>query len=137
MLTPRRVKYRKMMVGGRIARKTSVGHTLVFGKYGLKAQESKWITARQLESARRAITRSIHRGGELWIRIFPDKPITKQPPETGMGGGKGAVDHFVAVTKAGRIIFELDGISKDLAKTAFKLAAYKLPMKTAFISKEG
>jgi large subunit ribosomal protein L16 len=137
MLTPKRVKYRKMMVGGKIAKQTTVAHTLIFGKFGLKAQESKWVTARQLESARRAITRCIHRGGELWIRIFPDKPITKQPPETGMGGGKGAVDHFVAVCPAGRIIFELDGVPQEIAKKAFKLAAHKLPLATAFISKEG
>ena len=135
MLTPRKIKHRKQQKG--VMRKLSTkGYTLEFGRYGLKALEAKFITARQIEAARRAITRHIQRGGKIWIRIFPDKPITTTPPETGMGGGKGAVDHYVAPVSPGRIIFEMDGIEEPLAREALTKAAGKLPIKTVYIVKE-
>lgn len=135
MLMPKKLKHRKQMRGKR--RGISLrGDKLNFGKYGLRAMETAWITARQIEAARRAMTRYVKRGGEIWIRIFPDKPVTTQPAETGMGGGKGTLDHFVAVVKRGRILFEMDGIDFATAKEALRLAAFKFPIKTKFIKKD-
>lgn len=134
MLTPRKVKYRKSQKGvipDRASRKTN----LAFGDYGLKALGSGRISARQIEAARRAMTRFVARGGKIWIRIFPDKPITKKGAEVPMGGGKGSVDHFAAVVGAGAIMFEMGGVEKSIAQEAMKLAAYKLPVKTKFIAK--
>ena len=136
MLMPRKMKYRKQQKG-KIKRIAIKGNKLAFGEYGLKALEPKLITARQIEAARRAMTRHIKRGGEVWIRIFPDKPKTSFPLETRMGGGKGAVSHFVARVEPGRVLFEMGGITKDLAKEAITLAAHKLPIKTKFIEKIG
>lgn len=135
MLMPKKLKYRKHY-RGKMNKICYRGNRLNFGSYGLKALESSWITARQIEATRRAMTRFIKRGGQIWIRIFPDKPVTQQPAETGMGGGKGTTDHFVAVVEAGRIMFEIEGVSEALAKEAFQLAAQKLPIKTKFVSKE-
>ena len=135
MLEPRKVKYRKWQKG----RSKGVAHRgtkLSFGSYGLKSMGTKWITARQIEAARRAIIRYLKKGGKLWIRIFPDKPITFKGIEVSMGGGKGAVDHYVYPIKPGRIIFELDGIDEAMAKEAFRKAADKLPIKTKFIKRE-
>jgi large subunit ribosomal protein L16 len=112
------------------------GSTLTFGEYGLQALEPSWITARQIEAARRAMTRYIRRGGKIWIRIFPDKPITMRPAETRMGSGKGAPEYWVAVVKPGRIMFELDGVSEEIAREAMRLAAFKLPIKTKFIMQQ-
>ncbi len=112
------------------------GNTLTFGEYGLQALEPSWITARQIEAARRAMTRYIRRGGKIWIRIFPDKPITMRPAETRMGSGKGAPEYWVAVVKPGRIMFELDGVSEEIAREAMRLAAFKLPIKTKFIMQQ-
>lgn len=128
MLMPKRVKYRKQM-RGRNKGLAHRGSRVSFGEYGLMALERTWITSRQIESARRAITGYIRRGGKVWIRIFPDKPITQKPAETRMGGGKGAVDHYVAVIKPGRIIFELAGVREELALEALRRAAQKLPVK--------
>jgi len=111
------------------------GTKLTFGSYGLKSLGRAWLTARQIEAARRAMTRYVARGGKIWIRIFPDKPVTKKGAETPMGGGKGAVDHYVVPIKPGRILFEMDGVSKDLAEEAMRRASYKLPVKTKFITK--
>lgn len=111
-------------------------NTLSFGKYGLKAQESRWVTARQIEAARRAMTRFVKRSGKIWIRIFPDKPVTKKGQEVPMGNGKGAVDHFVAVVKRGRVMFEMDGVTEEQAKEALRLAGHKLPVKTQFIRRD-
>ena len=111
------------------------GSTVAFGKYGLKALAPKWITARQIEAARIAITRYVKRGGKVWIRIFPDKPVTKKPAETRMGKGKGMPERWVAVIKKGRILFELEGIPEELAKDALRLAAHKLPLRTKFVSR--
>ncbi len=132
MLQPKRVKYRKTHKGHRRG-KAQTGNTIVFGDYGLQALESAWITSRQIEAARRAITRHIHRGGQVWIRIFPDKPVTKKPAETRMGGGKGAPDHWVAVVKPGRMLFEMRGVGEEVAKEAMRLASYKLPIDTKFV----
>lgn len=134
MLMPKKVKFRKQP-RGKMPGLSWRGSKLNFGSFGLKALERSWITARQIEASRRAMTRYIKRGGEIWIRIFPDKPVTAQPAETGMGGGKGGLDHFVAVVTPGRIIFELDGVTKEVAKEALKLAARKLPIKTRIIYK--
>ena len=112
------------------------GNDIAFGTFALKAMESSWVSARQIEAARRAMTRYIQRGGKIWIRVFPDKPITNHGNESTMGGGKGAVDHFVAVCKAGKILFEMDGVTQAQAKEAMRLASYKLPVKTKFITKE-
>jgi large subunit ribosomal protein L16 len=136
MLMPKKVKHRKIQRGGKVRGVSHRGNTLSFGSFGLKAMENNLISARQIEAARRAMTRYIQRGGKVWIRIFPDKPMTKKGDETPMGKGKGAVDHFVVVIKAGRVLFEMDGIKKELAKEAMKLAAYKLNVKTKFIEKE-
>jgi len=116
--------------------KAHSGNTVVFGAYGLQALENSWITDRQIEAARRAITRHIRRGGNVWIRIFPDKSITKKPAETRQGGGKGAPDHWVAVVKSGRIMFEMAGVDEAIAKEAMRLAANKLPINTKFVIKE-
>ena len=135
MLMPKRVKYRKQQ-RGRMRGKAFRGSQLSFGSYGLKALEPAWISSRQIEAARVAITRHVKRGGKLWIRIFPDKPVTKKPAETRMGKGKGAPEFWVAVVKPGRILFELEGVPVDVAKAAMRLAAYKLPIKTKFIEAE-
>ncbi|NKE71061.1 50S ribosomal protein L16 [Candidatus Manganitrophus noduliformans] len=135
MLSPKKVKYRKRMKG-RMAGKAYRGSDLSFGEFGLKAMEPGWITARQIEAARIAMTRFVKRGGKIWIRIFPDKPITKKPAETRMGKGKGAPEYWVAVVKPGRIIYEMDGVTPEVAKEAFRLAAYKLPIATQFVSRE-
>ena len=134
MLMPKKVKYRKQQ-RGRMAGKAWRGSTLAFGDFGLKAMRCAWITDREIEAARIAMTRSIKRGGKVWIRLFPDKPITKKPAETRMGKGKGAVDHWVAVVKPGRILFEMAGVSEELAKEALTMAAYKLPIKTKFVTR--
>jgi len=134
MLMPKKVKYRRQF-NPKIKDVASRGYFLSFGKYGLKSTESAYITARQIEAARRAITRFIARGGQLWIRVFPDRPKTKHAAEAPMGSGKGALDHFVANVEAGRILFELDGVAPDIAKEAFRLAAQKLPVKSKFIQK--
>ena len=135
MLMPKKMKFRKQQKGSYAGTATK-GTNLDFGKFGIKTMEPGWITARQIESARRTITRAIKKGGQVFIRIFPDKPVTLKSAEVPMGSGKGAVDHFVAVVKPGRILFELDGVSAELAKKALKLACYKLPVKTKVISKE-
>jgi len=135
MLQPKRVKYRKSHKGHRRG-KAQAGNTIIFGDFGLQALESAWITSRQIEAARRAITRYIRRGGQVWIRIFPDKPVTRKPAETRMGGGKGAPDHWVAVVKPGRILFELGGVGEEVAKGAMRLASYKLPIGTKFVLRE-
>ena len=134
MLQPKKVKHRKWQ-RGRTRGKETRGTELAFGAYGLKALEPRWITARQIEAARRAMTHSIQRGGKIWIRIFPDKPVTRKPPEVTLGGGKGAVDHYVAPIKSGRILFEIDGVTREAAEEAMRLAAHKLPVKTKFIAK--
>ncbi len=132
---PRKVKHRKVQRGGWSGKPATSGTSVSFGSYGLKAMEEGLISARQIESARRAMTRSIQRGGKVWIRVFPDKPMTKKGEQTPMGKGKGSVDHFVAKIQAGKILFELDGISKTAAEEAMRLAAYKLSIKTKFIVK--
>ncbi len=135
MLMPKRVKFRKQQ-RGRVRGKAQRGNTVAFGQYGLKALESHWITSRQIEAARIAMTRYIKRGGKVWIRIFPDKPVTKKPAETRMGKGKGAPEYWVAVIKPGRILFEIEGVTEDLAKEAIRLASHKLPIKTKFVTRE-
>jgi large subunit ribosomal protein L16 len=135
MLQPKRVKYRKSHKGRRQG-DAQAGNTIVFGDFGLQALESAWLTSRQIEAARRAITRYIRRGGKVWIRIFPDKPVTRKPAETRMGSGKGPLDHWVAVVKPGRILFEMGGVSEEVAKGAMRLASYKLPINTRFVAKE-
>ena len=133
-LMPKRVKYRKSQRGRR--KGTSyAGSTLSFGEYGLKALENVWVKDRQIEAARVALMRNTRRGGKVWIRIFPDKPVTKKPAETRMGKGKGAPDHWVAVIKKGRILFEMEGIPLDLARDSMRLAAHKLPLRTKFITR--
>jgi len=135
MLMPKKMKFRKQQRGKRrgLAKR---GSEISFGKYGLKALEEGWVSARQIEAGRRAITRYIKRGGEVWIRVFPDKPVTTTSAETPMGSGKGAVDHFVAVVRPGRIIYELDGVPLDIAKEAMRLASHKMSVKTVFVQKE-
>ncbi|MFY9463196.1 MAG: 50S ribosomal protein L16 [Candidatus Sungiibacteriota bacterium] len=133
MLQPKKVKHRKWQRGRTRGNETR-GTELAFGAYGLKALEARWITARQIEAARRAMTHSIQRGGKIWIRIFPDKPVTRKPPEVTLGGGKGAVDHYVAPIKSGRILFEIDGVTREAAVEALRLASHKMPVKTKFIS---
>ena len=134
MLVPKRVKHRKQMRGRRKG-KAYTGSTVAFGEFGLQALEPAWITNRQIEAARVAITRFIKRGGRVWVRIFPDKPLTKKPAETRMGKGKGAPEFWVAVVKPGRVLFELEGISNVLARKAMKLGASKLPIKTKFVER--
>ena len=135
MLMPKRVKYRKVM-RGRLKGKAYRGNSVTFGVYGLQAVDSHYVTSRQIEAARRAVVRYIRRGGKLWIRIFPDKPITKRAAETRMGSGKGSVDHWVAAVRPGRVIFEMAGIREDQAREAFRLASHKLPMRTQFVTRE-
>ena len=132
MLEPKRLKRRKVH-RGRIKGNSGRGHQLAFGDFGLKALEPKFITARQIEACRVAITRKLQRDGQTWIRIFPDKPITLKAAETRMGSGKGALDHFVAVVHPGRILFEITGVPESLAREAMRLAAFKLPIKTKFV----
>jgi len=134
MLMPKKTKYRKAHKGNH-AGKASQMLDVSFGQYGLKSLEGRWVTSRQIEAARRVMTRYTKRGGKIWIRIFPDKPITKKGGEMPMGKGKGAVDHYVAVVKPGVIMFEMDGVDKQMAKEAMKLAAYKLPVKCKFVTK--
>lgn len=135
MLQPKRVKYRKSHRGRRRG-EAQAGNTITFGEFGLQAMESAWISSRQIEAARRAITRYVRRGANVWIRVFPDKPVTKKPAEIRMGGGKGSPENWVAVVKPGRIIFEMGGVSEEAAKGAMRLAAYKLPIETKFVTRE-
>ncbi len=135
MLTPRKVKHRKrfkIRTKGIASQKLD----LAFGEYGLKAVTGSWITARQIEAARRAMTRFVQRGGKIWIRIFPDNPVTVKGGEIRMGGGKGSVDHYIADVKAGTMLFEMDGVTEEQAKEAMRLAAHKLPVKTKFVTKQ-
>ncbi len=134
MLMPKRVKYRKQF-RGRMKGRASRGVEVQFGDYGLQALEPSWITSRQIEAARRAIVRYVRRRGKLWIRIFPDKPVTSKPAETRMGKGKGSVDHWVAVVKPGRVMFEIAGVSEEAAREAMRLASHKLPIKTQFVAR--
>lgn len=135
MLMPKKMKFRKQQ-RGRMTGIASRGNDFAFGKFAIKALEPGWITARSIESARRAMTRYCKKGGQIWIRIFPDKPVTTTSPEVPMGSGKGAVDHFVAVIHSGRILFEMDGVDPKIAKEAMRLAMYKLPIKCKFVSKD-
>src|SRR5574338_115940 len=135
MLSPKRVKFRKMFKG-RTRGLAQRGATVAFGTYGLQALEPGWITARQIEASRVALTRHIKRGGKVWIRIFPDKPVTKKPAETRMGKGKGSPELWVAVVKPGRVLFEIEGVTEELARKAMALAAAKLPVKTRFVHRE-
>ena len=134
MLMPKRLKHRKQH-RGRMRGKASRGSTIAFGDYGLQALEPCWMSSRQIEAARRAIVRYVRRGGKLWIRIFPDKPVTQRAAETRMGSGKGAVDHYVAVVKPGRVLFEIAGVPEETAREAMRLAAYKLPIATQFVAR--
>ncbi len=134
MLMPKRVKYRKQM-RGRMKGKASRGTEVAFGDFGLQALEPGWVTARQIEAARRALVRYMRRRGKVWIRIFPDKPVTKKPAETRMGKGKGSVDHWVAVVKPGRILFEISGLNEEGAREAMRLASHKLSIKTKFATR--
>jgi large subunit ribosomal protein L16 len=135
MMMPKKVKYRKQQ-RGRMAGKAWRGSSISFGEFGLKSLECAWITDRQIEAARVAMTRSIKRGGKVWIRLFPDKPITKKPAETRMGKGKGAPEQWVAVIRPGKVLFEMDGVDRATAASAMRLAAHKLPIKTKFVSRE-
>nr|YP_009397892.1 ribosomal protein L16 [Sonderella linearis]ARW67078.1 ribosomal protein L16 [Sonderella linearis] len=134
MLSPKKTKFRKQH-RGRMKGYASKGNQIVFGEYALQAKEPTWLSSRQIEATRRTITRYVKRGGKLWIRVFPDKPITARPAETRMGSGKGATEYWVAVVKPGHVIFEISGVQKNIAKQAMKLASYKLPIKTKFIVK--
>jgi len=135
MLAPKKIKHRKMMKG-RMAGAASRGNKIDFGSFGLKATECGWLSSRHIEAARVALIRHVKRGGKLWIRIFPDKPITKKPAETRMGKGKGAPECWVAVIRPGRILYEIEGVSEEVAKEAMRLAAHKLPIKTTFVMRE-
>jgi len=135
MLSPKKIKYRKPH-RGRMPGKATRGTEVSFGEFGLQAQSNGWITAREIEAARRAMTRHIKRGGQVWIRIFPAKPVTTHGSENSMGSGKGSLDHFVCVVRSGRVMFEMSGVSEELAKEAFRLASHKLSVKTKFITKE-
>ncbi len=135
MLMPKRVKYRRVQ-RGRLKGKAMRGNTITNGTYGLVATEPAWITSNQIEAARIAMTRYTKRGGKVWIKIFPDKPITEKPAETRMGSGKGSPEYWVAVVKPGRVMFEMDGVAPDVAKEAMRLAAHKLPIKCKFVAKE-
>jgi large subunit ribosomal protein L16 len=135
MLLPKRVKRRKQH-RGRMTGKATRGNVVVYGDYGLQATEPVWITSNQIEAARIAINRFIKRGGQVWIKIFPDKPVTSKPAETRMGSGKGSPDHWVAVVKPGRVLFEIAGVSEEVAREAMRLAAHKLPCQTKFIARE-
>lgn len=134
MLMPKRTKFRKQQ-RGRMSGTETRGASVHFGDFGLQAQEPAWITSRQIEAARRAMTRSIKRGGKVWIRVFPDKPVTARPAETRMGSGKGAPEYWVAVVKPGRVLFEIQGVAEEVAREAMRLAAHKLPIKTKFVVK--
>ena len=134
MLLPKRVKYRRVQ-RGRLKGTASRGNTITYGSYGLVATEPAWITSNQIEAARIAMTRYIKRGGQVWIKIFPDKPITEKPAETRMGSGKGSPEYWVAVVKPGRIMFEMNGVSEEVAREAMRLAGHKLPIKTKFIAR--
>ena len=135
MLIPKRVKYRRVQ-RGRMKGKASRGNTIAYGQYGLQACEPAWITANQIEAARIAMTRYVKRGGQVWIKIFPDKPITEKPAETRMGSGKGSPEYWVAVVKPGRVMFEMAGIPEEAAREAMRLAMHKLPIKCRFATKE-
>lgn len=135
MLMPKRVKHRRVH-RGRMKGKAYSGNTITYGEYGLQALEPTWMTANQIEAARRAMTRYIKRGGNVWIKVFPDKPVTKKPAEVRMGSGKGAPEYWVAVVKPGRVLFEMGGVSEEVAREAIRLAAMKLPIKTKFIVRE-
>ena len=135
MLMPKRVKYRRVH-RGRMTGKALRGNTISYGDYAIQALEPCWMTANQIESARRAMTRYIKRGGKIWIKVFPDKPVTKKPAEVRMGSGKGAPEYWVAVVKPGRILFEVAGVSEEVAREALRLASHKLPVKTKFVKRE-
>ncbi len=135
MLMPKRVKYRRVH-RGRMKGMASRGNTITYGEFGLQALEPTWITSNQIEAARRAMTRYVKRGGNIWVKVFPDKPVTKKPAETRMGSGKGAPEYWVAVVKPGRILFEMGGVSEEEAREAMRLAAHKLSIKTKFVSRE-
>ena len=135
MLLPKRVKYRRQQ-RGRMKGKALRGNTITYGDYGLQALEPAWITSNQIEAARVAMTRYIKRGGQVWIKIFPDKPITEKPAETRMGNGKGSPEYWVSVVKPGRVLFEIGGVTEDLAREAMRLAMHKLPIKCKFVAKE-
>ncbi len=136
MLMPKKVKFRKMQKG-RMAGKAYRGSEVSFGEFGLKALEPGWVSSRQIEAARIAITRHVKRGCKVWIRIFPDKPITKKPAETRMGKGKGSPEYWVAVVKSGRVLYEMSGVTEEVAKSALRLASFKLPVATKFVKREG
>ncbi|MBS4535551.1 50S ribosomal protein L16 [Clostridium sp. D2Q-14] len=135
MLMPKRVKHRKTH-RGRMKGKATRGNTISYGEYGIQALEAAWITSNQIEAARRAMTRHVKRGGKIWIKIFPDKPVTKKPAETRMGKGKGSPEYWVAVVKPGRIMFEMAGVPEELAREAMKLAMHKLPIKCKFVTRD-
>lgn len=135
MLLPKRVKYRRVQ-RGRLKGKATRGNTITYGDYGLQALEPAWITSNQIEAARIAMTRYIKRGGQVWIKIFPDKPVTQKPAETRMGSGKGSPEYWVAVVKPGRVLFEIAGVSEEIAREALRLASHKLPVKTKFVTRE-
>ena len=135
MLLPKRVKYRRQQ-RGRMKGKALRGNTVTYGEFGLASTEPAWITSNQIEAARIAMTRYIKRGGNVWIKIFPDKPVTEKPAETRMGSGKGSPEYWVAVVKPGRVMFEMDGVSEEIAREAMRLASHKLPIKTKFVKKE-
>ena len=135
MLLPKRVKYRRVQ-RGRMTGKATRGNTITYGEYGLQATEPAWITSNQIEAARVAMTRYTKRGGKVWIKIFPDKPITEKPAETRMGSGKGSPEYWVAVVKPGRIMFEIAGVSEEVAREALRLASHKLPIKTKIVKRE-
>ncbi|WP_128426451.1 50S ribosomal protein L16 [Gudongella oleilytica] len=135
MLMPKRVKYRRVH-RGRMKGKAMRGNTITYGEFGLQALEPAWITSNQIESARRAMTRYVKRGGNIWIKVFPDKPVTEKPAETRMGSGKGSPEYWVAVVKPGRILFEMGGVTEEDAREAMRLAAHKLPIKTKFVTRE-
>lgn len=136
MLMPKRTKFRRQHRGRMTGHETR-GVEVAFGDFGLQALEPAWIDSRQIEAARRAMTRSIRRGGQVWIRVFPDKPVTAKPAETRMGSGKGAPEYWVAVVKPGRVLFEINGVNEEVAREAMRLAAHKLPIRTRFIAKAG
>ena len=135
MLMPKKVKYRKQQRGRRCG-KAHKGSTVCFGDYGLKTLDTAWVTARQIEASRVAMTRFIKRGGKIWVRLFPDKPITKKPAETRMGKGKGAPEAWVAVVKPGRVLFEMEGVEESVAREAMRLASHKLPVRTRFVTRQ-
>ena len=135
MLMPKRVKYRRVH-RGRMTGKAHKGNTITYGEYGLQALEPCWMTSNQIEAARRAMTRYIKRGGNIWIKVFPDKPVTEKPAEVRMGSGKGSPEYWVAVVKPGRVLFEMSGVTEDIAREAMRLAAHKLPIKTKFVARE-